>query len=123
MLVEVVKWSSVATLVSVTLLWISWCKDHSALLEQSQNLILWLRPQEKNDLRTEQTVKEWACSEYTERSTVFLTELRESVIRIMHSISILLALAIPGLIANSSVSKAVIWLAKTLENNTYCSSL
>ena len=39
--------------------------------------------------------------------------------KIMHSIAILVALAIPSLIANSSTSEVVILPAETLENNTY----
>jgi len=40
---------------------------------------------------------------------------RESVIVIMHSMSIIVTLAMSGLMANSSASRAVVWLAKTLK--------
>ena len=39
--------------------------------------------------------------------------------KIIHSIAILVALAIPSLIANSSISEVVISLAGALEDNTY----
>ena len=51
-------------------------------------------------------IKEWTCSEYTNRFTFLLAESRESVI--MHSMSILVFLVIPSLIANSLASKAVV---------------
>ena len=39
--------------------------------------------------------------------------------RIMHSMAMLVALAMPSLIANSSASGAVVLPAGALENNTY----
>jgi len=56
-------------------------------------------------------------------STAFLAELRESVIKIIYSMSILVALAISSLITNNSASGAVVLLAGALEDNTYCPSL
>ena len=79
-------------------------------------------PQEKNNLNTKQTVKEWTYSEYIERFTIFLAESRESMIKIIYSMFILVALAMFSLITNSSTSEAVVWPAKTLEDNIYYSS-
>jgi len=64
--------------------------------------------QEKINLSIEQTTKKYTCSECIEESTTFLAELRELVIRIMHPISISVALVMPNLITNSSASKVVI---------------
>ena len=75
----------------VRLLWTSWCKDYLVLLRQFHNLILWLRLQNKNDLSVEQTAKEWACSEYIKRSTIFLAQLRILIIRTICLMSILVA--------------------------------
>ena len=93
------------------------------MLGQSQNSILWLEPLQKNDQSAEQTAKEWACPEYTEGSTDLLAEPRELVMSIMHSMSILVALETPSLIANSSASGAVVLPARALEDNTWWPSL
>ena len=93
------------------------------MLGQSQNLILWLKPLQKNDRSVEQTAKEWACPECTEWSTDLLAEPRESVMSIMRSMSILVALETPSLMANSSASGAVIQLAGAFEDNTWWPSL
>ena len=93
------------------------------MLGQSQNSTLWLEPLQKNNQSAEQTAKEWACPEYTEGSTDLLAEPRESVMSIMHSMSILVALEIPSLIANSSASGAVILPVRALEDNTWWPSL
>ena len=61
--------------------------------------------------------------EYTKWFIIFLAELRELVIRIMYSTSILIALAILSLMANNSVSEAIVQLAKALEDNIYYPSL
>ena len=71
-------------------------------------MTLWLEPLQKNDQSAEQTAKEWACLECTERSTDLLAESRESVISIMHSMSILVALKTPSLMANSSHCIAIL---------------
>jgi len=89
------------------------------LLGQFQKLILWLRLPQKNNLSIEHITRKWACPEYTERSTVFLTESRGSVIRIMCSISILVVLETSSLIANGSASEAVVLPAKALEDDTW----
>ena len=75
-----------------------------------------------NNLNIKQTAKEWACTECTKGSTIFLEELRKSVIRMMHSMSILVALTIPSLMANSLALGVVVQLARTLEDNICCSS-
>ena len=41
----------------------------------------------------------------------------------MYLMSILVVLIILSLIVNSSVLEAVVWLARALENNIYCSGL
>ena len=71
----------------------------------------------KNNLSTEQTAKEWACSKYTKWSTAFLAKHRELVIRIMYSMFILVVLKNSSLMTNSSASKVVILLAGTLKDN------
>jgi len=71
-----------------------------------------------NNLSTEQTAKEWACPECTEGSTAHLADPSESVMRIIHSMATLVALAIPSLITNSSASGAVVLLAGALEDDT-----
>ncbi len=71
------------------------------MLGQSQNSILWLEPLQKNDRSAEQTAKKWACPECTEGSTDLLAEPRESVISIMCSMSILVALETPSLMATA----------------------
>ena len=78
---------------------------------------------EKRSISIRQIAKEWVYSEYIEEFTIFLTKLRRSVIRIIYLMSILVALEIFSFIANSSVSEAIIWLAKTLKDNIYYSSL
>ena len=93
------------------------------MLGQFQNSILWLELLQKNDWSAEQTAKEWACPKYTEGSTDLLAESRESVMSIMRSISILVALKTPSLIANSSASEAVILPAGALEDDTWWPSL
>ena len=93
------------------------------MLGQSQNSILWLEPLQKNDRSAEQTAKEWACPECTEGSTDLLAEPRESVMSIMRSMSILVALETPSLMANSSASGAVVLPAGALEDDTWWPSL
>ena len=88
------------------------------MLGQSQNSILWLEPLPKNNQSTEQTAKKWTCPEYTKKLTDFLAEPRESVMSIMHSMSILVALETPSLMANSSASGIVVLLVGALEDNT-----
>jgi len=88
------------------------------LLGQSQNSILWLKPLSKNNQSTEQTAKKWTCLECTKRLTDFLAEPRESVVSIMRSMSILVALETPSLMANSSASGIVVLLVRALEDNT-----
>ena len=61
--------------------------------------------------------KEWACLEYTKRSTACLADPSGSVMRIIHSMAILVILAMPSLIANSLVSGVVVLLARVLEND------
>jgi len=93
------------------------------LLGQSQNSILWLEPLQKNNWSAEQTAKEWACPECTEGLTDLLAESRESVMSIMHSMSILVTLETPSLMANSSASGAVVRPAGAFEDNTWWPSL
>ena len=93
------------------------------MLGQSQNSILWLEPLQKNNQSAEQTAKEWACPECTEGSTDLLAEPRESVISIMCSMSILVALETPSLMANSSASVAVVRPAGAFEDDTWWPSL
>ena len=88
------------------------------MLGQYQNSILWLKPLQKNNQSAEQTAKEWACPEYTEGSTDLLAEPRELVMSIMRSMSILVALETPSLMANSSASGAVVRPAGALEDDT-----
>ena len=52
------------------------------------------------------------------RSTIFLAELRESVMRIICSISILVALETFSFIANSLASEVIILPARALKDNT-----
>lgn len=84
---------------------------------------LGIQSSEKNNLNIKQTAKEWACTECTKRSTIFLEELRKLVVRMMHSMSILVALTIFSLIANSLALGVVVQLAKALEDNICCPSL
>ena len=93
------------------------------MLEQSQNSILWLKPLQKNNQSAKQTAKEWACPECTEGLTDLLAEPRESVMSIMCSMSILVALETPSLMANSSASGAVVQPAGALEDDTWWPSL
>ena len=93
------------------------------MLGQFQNSILWLEPLQKNDQSAEQTAKKWACSECTERSTDLLAEPRESVVSIMCSMFILVALETPSLIANSSASGVVVLPAGALEDDVWWPSL
>ena len=93
------------------------------MLGQFQNSILWLEPLQKNNQSAEQIANEWACPEYTERSTDLLAEPRESVISIICSMSILVALETPSLMANSSASGAVVLPAGALEDDTWWPSL
>ena len=86
-------------------------------------MILWLEPLQKNDRSAGQTSREWACPEYTEGSTDLLVEPRESVMSIMCSISILVALETPSLMANSSVSGVVVLLARAFEDDTWWPNL
>jgi len=55
--------------------------------------------------------------------TDLLAELRESVMSIMYSISILVALETPSLITNSSVSEVVVLPAGAFEDDTWWPSL
>ena len=73
----------------------------------------------KNNLSIEHMAKEWACLECTERSTTFLADSRELVVRIMCLISILVALETPNIMANSLVLGAVVLLAGTLEDDIW----
>ena len=59
----------------------------------------------------------------TEGSTDLLAEPRESVMSIMHSMSILVALETPSLMANSSASEAVVQPAGAFEDDTWWPSL
>ena len=93
------------------------------MLGQSQNSILWLEPLQKNNRSAEQTAKEWACPECTEGSTDLLAEPRESVMSIMRSMSILVALETPSLMANSSASEAVVRPAGAFEDDIWWPSL
>ena len=93
------------------------------MLGQSQNSILWLEPLQKNNQSAEQTAKEWACPECTEGSTDLLAEPRESVMSIMCSMSVLVALETPSLMVNSSVSGAVVLPAGAFEDDTWWPSL
>jgi len=93
------------------------------LLRQSQNPILWLEPLQKNNLSAKQTAKEWAHPECTEKSTDLLAEPKESLMRIMHSMSILVALETPSLMANSLALEAVVLPAGAFENDTWWPSL
>ena len=93
------------------------------MLGQSQNSILWLKPLQKNNQSAEQTAKKWACPECTKGSTDLLAEPRESVMSIMHSMSILVALETASLMANSSASGAVVLPAGAFEDNTWWPSL
>jgi len=72
----------------------------------------------RNNLSVEQTAKEWACPGCTKRFTACLADPSESVMRIMHSIAMLVALAIPSLMVNSSASGVVVLPAGALENDT-----
>jgi len=54
---------------------------------------------------------------------VHLAEPRESVMSIMYSMSILVALEIPSLMANSSALGAVVLPARAFEDNTWWPSL
>ena len=83
-----------------------------------KQLILLLKLLLKNNLSTEQTASEWACSECTKESTVLLVESRELVMRIMYSISILVALETSNLIANNSVLEVVVLLAEAFKEIT-----
>jgi len=49
--------------------------------------------------------------------TACLADSSESVMRIIHSIAMQVALAIPSLMANSLVSGAVVLLARVLEDS------
>ena len=60
-----------------------------------------------------------ACPGCTEGSTARLADPSESVMRIMRSMAILVALAMPSLMTNSSASRVVVLPAGALENNTY----
>ena len=74
-------------------------------------------------LRTEQskyrkTAKKWACSKYTEEFTTHLAGSNESVMSIMYSMAMLVALEIPSLITNSLTSEA-----ETLSNSSLFESI